>query len=90
MCAQTEKTTFSGKDDIFRQRQLYIDKSHTVLDIFRSRGHNIDMNFGMSVGVAWFPDYGHIVAGIFSMSLIGWFRQLFRHPTYPAKCLWLQ
>ena len=32
------------KDDIFRQRRLYIDKSHTVLDIFRSRGHNIDMN----------------------------------------------
>ena len=32
------------KDNIFRQRRLYIDKSHTVLDIFRSRGHNIDMN----------------------------------------------
>ena len=32
------------KDDIFRQRRLYIDKSHTVLDIFRSRGHNIDRN----------------------------------------------
>ena len=32
------------KDDIFRQRRLYIDKSHMVLDIFRSRGQNIDMN----------------------------------------------
>ena len=32
------------KDDIFRQRRLYIDKSHTVLDIFRSHVHNIDMN----------------------------------------------
>ena len=32
------------KDDIFRQRRLYIDKSHTVLDIFRNRGHNIEMN----------------------------------------------
>ena len=33
------------KDDIFGQRRLYIDEAHTVLDIiFRSRGHNIDMN----------------------------------------------
>ena len=32
------------KDDIFRQRRLYIDKSHMVLDIFRSHGQNIDMN----------------------------------------------
>ena len=32
------------KDDIFRQRRLYIDKFHMVLDIFRSRGKNIDMN----------------------------------------------
>ena len=32
------------KDNIFRQRRLYIDKYHTVLDIFRTRGHNIDMN----------------------------------------------
>ena len=32
------------KDDIFWQRQLYIDKSYMVLDIFRSRGQNIDMN----------------------------------------------
>ena len=24
----------------------------------------------MSVGVAWFPDFGHIVAGIFLLSLI--------------------
>ena len=32
------------KDDIFRQRRLYIDKSHMVLDIFRSRWQNIDMN----------------------------------------------
>ena len=32
------------KDEIFRQRRLYIDKSHMVLDIFRSCGQNIDMN----------------------------------------------
>ena len=32
------------KDDIFRQRRLYIDKAHTALDIFRSRRHKIDMN----------------------------------------------
>ena len=32
------------KDDIFWQRQLYIDKSYMVLDIFRSRWQNIDMN----------------------------------------------
>ena len=32
------------KDDIFGQRRLYIDEAHTALDIFRSRGHNIDMN----------------------------------------------
>ena len=32
------------KDDIFRQRRLDIDKAHTELDIFRSRGHNIGMN----------------------------------------------
>ena len=32
------------KDDILRQRRLYIDKSHMVLDIFRSHVHNIDMN----------------------------------------------
>ena len=30
--------------DIFWQRQLYIDKSYMVLDIFRSRWQNIDMN----------------------------------------------
>ena len=30
------------KDDIFRQIRLYIDKSHMVLDIFRSHVHNID------------------------------------------------
>ena len=24
-------------------------------------------NFGMSVNIAWFPDYGHIVAGIFDI-----------------------
>ena len=43
------------KDDIFRQRRLYIESSR---------------NFGMSVGVAWFPDYGHIVAGIFLSSVV--------------------
>ena len=32
------------KDDIFGQRRLYIDEAQTALDIFRSRGHNIDMN----------------------------------------------
>ena len=32
------------KDNIFGQRRLYIDKSHTVLDIFRSHVHNTDMN----------------------------------------------
>ena len=31
------------KDNIFRQRQLYIE-THMALDIFRSCGHNIDMN----------------------------------------------
>ena len=29
-----------------------------------SRGHNI-VNIGMSINVAWFPNYGHIVARIF-------------------------
>ena len=32
------------KDDIFRQRRLYIDEANTALDIFRSSGHNIGMN----------------------------------------------
>ena len=32
------------KDDIFWQRRLYIVEAHTALDIFRRRGHNIDIN----------------------------------------------
>ena len=42
MCAQTEKTMFSCKDDYAKlyiyigvgARDLYIDEAHTVLDIF--------------------------------------------------------
>ena len=32
------------KDDIFRERQLYINEAHMALDLFCNRGHNIDMN----------------------------------------------
>ena len=43
MCAQTEKTIFSCKDDYAKlyiymgvgARDLYIDEAHTALDIFR-------------------------------------------------------
>ena len=51
------------KDNIFRQRRLDIDEAHMELDIFCSRCHNIGIN---RAGIlAWFPDYGHLMAGIF-------------------------
>ena len=50
-------------------RQLYTVQSQSGVQYMctHNLGHNTVMsrNIGMSVNVAWFPDYGHIVAGIF-------------------------
>ena len=35
--------------------------------------HNTVMNIGMSIDIAWFPDYGHILASIF-WGVLDWMR----------------
>ena len=39
--------------------------STCVHQVVAQHSHESSKNFGMSVDVAWFPDFGHIVAGIF-------------------------
>ena len=38
---------------------------HLFTQPWPQHSHEKSKNIGMSIGVAWFPDYGHIVAGIF-------------------------
>ena len=38
---------------------------HVYTQQWSQHTHEQSRNVGMSVGVAWFPDFGHIVASIF-------------------------
>ena len=60
-----------GCDALIGQRSL--DNCSVTMSVYSTcvhkvvaqHSHELSKNFGMSEDVAWFPDFGHIVAGLF-------------------------
>ena len=61
-----------GYDALIGQRGRTTVQSQSVCTVcvytqlWAQHRHEQSRNFGMSVNVAWFPDYGNLMAGIFA------------------------
>ena len=96
VCVVCERCPLDGCDALIGQRSLenctvtMSVYSTCVHKVVAQHSHESSKNFGMSVDIAWFPDFGHIVAGIFIINLANFFlTNIYYQFLFPQKnCFW--